>query len=386
MNKPIIIIGGGIGGLTAALALQKIGVDVRVFERAAELKEVGAGLGLWLNAVLALDRLGVGEKVRAIASPLKFGELATSQGKVLSRMDIEKIVGIKDAANFVMHRADLLSAIKDELPPTLLETNAECERIELDEEGVTAYFKNGKSVRGSLLIGADGLHSAARKHLWGDSALRYSGQTCYRGIADIAAPEANMIREIQGAGKRGAVCPISENRVYWWAALNAARGEIDEPAKRREKLLKAFKGWAFDLPEMIAATEGEILRNDLVDREPLTKWSRGRISLLGDAAHPMLPNLGQGACTAIEDGFVLARNVAESGICEAALKNYEAARIHRTTKIVKQSWNFGIPARWESSLSVWLREKLMTSLPESVTANLMRENVCYDVGSLPVQN
>jgi 2-polyprenyl-6-methoxyphenol hydroxylase-like FAD-dependent oxidoreductase len=385
MNKPIIIIGGGIGGLTAALALQKIGVEVRVFERAPELKEVGAGLGLWLNAVLALDRLGVGEKIRSLASPLKFGELATPQGKVLSRMDIEKIIGVKDTGNFVMHRADLLSAVKDALPPGIIETDAECEKIEQDGGGVTAYFKNGKSVRGSLLIGADGLHSVVRKHLWGDSQLRYSGQTCYRGTAGIAAPEANLIREIQGAGKRGAVCPISEKRIYWWAALNAPRGEIDEPNKRREFLLKAFKGWGFGLPEMIAATESEILRNDLVDRQPLPKWSRGRVSLLGDAAHPMLPNLGQGACTAIEDGFILSRNVAESGLNEEALKNYERARIPRTTKIVKQSWNFGIPVKWESFLAVWFREKLMTSLPESVTYNLMRDNVCYDVGKLPEQ-
>ena len=385
MDRSVVIIGGGIGGLTAALALHKVGVEARVFERAPELKEVGAGLGLWLNAVRPLDLLGIGRKVRSFASPLKFAEISTPQGKVLNRTDIERIVGTKDAANFVMHRADLHSAIKEALPLAALETNAECERIEQDGEGVTAYFRNGKSVRGCLLIGADGLHSVIRKALWGKSPLRYSGQTCYRGIADTSPPEANVLREIQGAGKRGGVCPISEKRVYWWAALNAPQGEIDELAERRDDLLRAFKGWAFGLPEMIAATKNGILRNDLVDREPLHKWSMGRITLLGDAAHPMLPNLGQGACTAIEDGFILARSIAESGLNEKALQNYEAERIIRTSKIVKQSWNFGIPVRWESPLAVRLREKLMTLLPESVTNNLVRDNVCYDVGELPVQ-
>lgn len=382
MSKPVIIIGGGIGGLTAALALQKIGIEVRVFERAPEFREVGAGLGLWLNALRPLDRLGVGEKIRGFAAPLKFAEICTPQGKVLSRMDIEKAVGVKDAANFVMHRADLHSAIKEALPTGSLETSAECEKIEQDKDGVTAHFKSGESVRGSLLIGADGLHSVVRKSLWGESMLRYSGQTCYRGVADASPPEKNVIREIQGAGKRGAVCPISDNRVYWWTALNACQGETDEPAERRGELLKIFKGWGFGLPEIISATEKEVLRNDLVDREPLKTWSKGRITLLGDAAHPMLPNLGQGACTAIEDAFVLAQNVAQSGLNPIALENYESKRIARTTKIVKQSWNFGIPVRWKHQMSVRFRETLMSLMPESVAQNIIRENVCYDVGEL----
>lgn len=192
-----------------------------------------------------------------------------------------------------------------------------------------------------------------------------------------------MIREIQGAGKRGAVCPINERRVYWWAALNAPQGETDNFAERRDTLLKAFESWSFGLPDMIAATENEILRNDLVDRKPLNKWGKGRITLLGDAAHPMLPNLGQGACTAIEDGFILARCIAESGLNETALKAYESARIPRTTKIVQQSWNFGVSAKWENSLAVWFREKLLASMPESITGKVLRENVCYDVGTLP---
>lgn len=377
-----MIIGGGIGGATAALSLRKIGVEALVFERAPELKEVGAGLGLWLNAVSVFDKLGIGEKIRSISQPLVYGDVCRPDGKTITRMKISDVIRSNDPGNFVMHRAALHKAILENLPKEILFTNHEFERFEQNDEIVTAHFKNGAAFEGSLLIGADGLHSVVRGEIAGETALLYSGQTCYRGIAEYADEKADTIREIQGRGIRGAVCPLNQERVYWWAVMNAPEGEQDNPAERRESLLKKYKGWSFGLPEAIAATTGEILRNDLYDRDPLTNWSHGRATLLGDAAHPTTPNLGQGACMAIEDGFVLARNIQKHGANENALLAYQTERIPRTSKIVRQSRQFGKLASWENPLAVWLRETIVSLTPASVTYKMIRENVCYDAGSL----
>ena len=381
-KKPVLIIGGGIGGATAALALRKIGVEAFVFERAPELKEVGAGLGLWLNAVSVFDKLGIGEKIRSISQPLLYGDMCSPEGKVIMRMKISDVLGSNDTGNFVMHRADLHNAILENLPKEILFTNHELAHFEQNGESVTAHFKNDAIFEGSLLIGADGLHSIVRRAIAGETPLIYSGQTCYRSIAEFTDETSDTIREIQGRGMRGAVCPLTNEKVYWWAALNAPAGEQDVPAERRERLLEKFEGWSFGLPEAIAATTGEILRNDLYDREPLTNWTNGKVTLLGDAAHPTTPNLGQGACMAIEDGFVLARNIQKHGLNENALVAYQTERIPRTTTIVKQSRQFGRLASWENPIAVWLRETMVKLTPASASRKMIRENICYDAGSL----
>ena len=382
----VLIIGGGIGGVAAALALCRVRVPVRLFERAPELSEVGAGLGLWMNALRVLDQLGVGERVRQLGAPLRVAEVCSAGGAVLSRLDLQDVMSDPDVANYVLHRADLHAALLEQLPAGVLSTGAECIGVEQNANGAIAHFDYGPPQRGSLLIGADGLHSVVRAALWGRDRTRYSGQTCYRGIAPVAPAEPHVLREVQGAGKRAAVCPLDEQRVYWWAAVNAPAATADAPAGRKRALLDEFGGWPFQVPEAIAVSTGTILRNDLVDRAPLKQWSQGRITLLGDAAHPMLPNLGQGACTAIEDGLVLARAVAQHGRTPRALEHYEAERIGRTTAVVRQSWNFGVPVRWEHPLAVRLREQLIRRTPSALLARTMRQHIGYDVGDLPLRS
>lgn len=380
--RQAIIIGGGIGGITAALALRRAGIDAHVYERVAALREVGAGLGVWTNAMRVLDQLGVGDRVREIARPLRIAEVASSSGKVLARTLIHEAVGEADAANFILHRADLHNVLLEALPPEALHLDAPCTAIEQDDDGVTVRFGNGEHARAAIAIGADGLHSVVRRQLWGEEALRYSGQTCYRGIAPIAPPEPQLIREIQGPGLRAAICPMDDQRVYWWAAINAPADERDEPGQRLSALLEAYAGWPFSLPEVIAATQGPILRNDLVDRAPRSTWGKGRVTLLGDAAHPMLPNLGQGACSAIEDALVLARCMLEHGTNPEALQHYERERMPRTTDFVRKSWTFGVPVRWSNPMAVWFRETLMGAVPKSMLDRQIRQQTGFDVGPL----
>ena len=379
----VLVVGGGIGGLAAALALHRTGFRVRVVERAPELREVGAGLGLWANAVRALDHLGLGGEIRRMGIPFRRIEGCSSSGRLLTRLDADRLLDDPRAASYIVHRADLQGILQRALPAELMQSGAECTGVEQTPASAVARFRGLPSMEAAIVVGADGFHSAVRRALWGETPVRYSGQTCYRGVARLTPDEPHTLREIQGAGQRGSVCTLSEGRVYWWAAVNAPHGEADDPGRRRDELLRRFAGWPFQLPQAIAASEGEILRNDLVDRPPLKRWSRGRVTLLGDAAHPMLPNLGQGACTAIEDGLVLARSLAAHGPTPLALRAYEGERIRRTTAISTQSWLFGVPARWTSGPAVALRERLIRWTPDAVMERQIREHVGYDAGPLP---
>ena len=380
--KKVLIIGGGIGGATAMLALQKVGIAAEMFERAAQLKEVGAGIALWTAPFRALERLGVGEKIRQYATPLRFGEFGFASGKFFRRMEMEKVLGSNFNENFILHRADLHRAILSEIDKNTIHTDHECEKIDQHSDGVKVFFKNGATAEGAILIGADGFNSVVRKTLFGKSPARYSGQTCYRGVADIPALRPQVLAEIHGSGQRFGIAPINDRRVYWFAAMNAPQKEKDATENRREFLAEKYEDWAFGIPEMISATADNILRNDLVDYQPLKTWTNGRVTLLGDAAHPMLPNLGQGACTAIEDGFILARNIRQKGVNADALLAYEAERIGRTTRIVNQSWQFGVPLVWTNPAVVWLRNKLFEYAPKSMSENIFRENIRFDVGRL----
>lgn len=381
MRASIVIVGGGIGGLTAANALHQMGFAVRVFERAPELREVGAGFGLLSNAVRVLDEIGLGHTARELGYPLRRGSFATHRGRILTHLDFAEVLPAGAPPSYVVHRADLHRLLLRSLPDDMIVANADCSGCSQDGNGVTVHFSNHEDVRADILIGADGLHSVVRRTLWGDTPLRYSGQTCYRGIADYALREPDNLREVNGPGRRASVISIGGGRVYWWAALNAPANERDDPATRRERLLALYEGWPFDIPGAIAATPREaILRNDLVDRVPLRQWSRGRVTLLGDAAHPMQPNLGQGACTAIEDAYVISHALSryESNL-PFALQTYERLRQPRTTEIVNESWRFGIPVRWSHPLAVRARELITRLVPRRFLLAKFRRYIGYDV-------
>ena len=196
-------------------------------------------------------------------------------------------------------------------------------------------------------------------------------------------PNPRELREIHGKGQRGSVCPVDTQQSYWWAAFNAPLNEIIPPERRKALLLERYAGWPFGLPEAIAATpDGAILQNDLVDRPPARQYARGRVVLVGDAAHPTTPNLGQGANMAIDDAIVLARALRDADSLATALARYERERLERTRLIVKRSWSFGRPFRWTSRGAVKLRETLIRHTPARVTTELLRWQILESVGGL----
>ncbi len=361
-----IIVGGGIGGLAAAIALRAAGVAATVYERATELREVGAGLSLWPNAIRALEQLGLGAAVNAIGAPQFGGGIQTSAGRVLSYTDDEALVRRLGRPAVVLHRAELLALLSDQLGSGLIQTGAELTGLAQDERGVTAFFADGRSARADLLIGADGLRSAVRRLLFDDRPPRYSGYTAWRGVVALPHTPALLARagELWGCGSRFGLVPMSGGRVYWFAVANAPTGQSDGPHGRKQEVLDLVRGWAEPVEAVVAATdEDAILRNDIYDRPPLRRWVDGRVALLGDAAHPMTPNLGQGACQALEDAVELGRCIYSSGNVELGLLAYQTRRRDRANAIVRQSRSVGQMAQLSHPLVCRLRNALLGALP-----------------------
>jgi 2-polyprenyl-6-methoxyphenol hydroxylase-like FAD-dependent oxidoreductase len=252
-------------------------------------------------------------------------------------------------------------------------------RYEEDDSGVTAYFDDGTSARGSILVGADGLRSAVRAQLLGAEPPRYAGYTSWRGVADGTDFFPNgELSEFWGRGARFGVVPIGGGQTYWFATANAAEGQADvDPVT---ELAARFASWSPRIAALRAATPAErILRTDIYDRDPVKAWSNGRVTLLGDAAHPMTPNLGQGACMAIEDALILARSlVAESTDIASAFAKYERARRPRTARFVKSSRQFGYLGQLENGAAIWFRNLMLRATPQSVVQKQLVENARFE--------
>lgn len=377
-----IIIGGGIGGLCAAIALQQKGIKVKVFERAADLKEVGAGLSLWRNAVHALESIGLSEALHALSVPQIIGGLRSARGDFISKAMGKTFGGnAGEAQVVVVHRAELLAALVQKAGAANIRTGAECIGFAQSDEGVTVRFQDGPTAGGDFLVGADGINSVIRAQMFGSSKPRYSGYTGWRAVTEFEHPLLSQgAFESWGRGARFGLIPLSHQRVYWFATKNLPPGETDAPAGRKRELLELFADWHEPIREAIEMTDEQaILRNDIVDREPLKSWTQGRVMLLGDAAHAMTPNLGQGACQAIEDAVVLARCVGENAQVSEALKTYEAQRLKRANKISSRSWRVGQVAQLENALACQLRNAIVKWTPAALQAKQLDWIINYEV-------
>ena len=357
-----LIIGGGIGGLMAAIALRKAGLDVAVFERAPELREVGAGITLWANAARVLRQLGVGPSVEAVSTPLTQAEIRNWRGKLLAADDLGRLGEKLGAPSVGVHRADLQRELAKAAGPEVVRLGRECVGFAADSEGVTARFADGSEERGDLLIGADGLHSRIRSQLLGDEKPRYAGYTAWRGVGLIDHPAVPLRLTLLavGRGSQFGILPIGQGRTYWFATMNTPAGGSQPPEEQKRFLLERYRDWYAPVPAVIEATDAAaIIRNDVYDRPPVRRWGEGRVTLLGDAAHPTTPNMGQGACQAIEDALVLGRCLAGAADVPAALRSYESQRYERTAFVTNQSWKFGKLLGWENRFACALRDWLI---------------------------
>src|SRR5215212_3515336 len=375
-----MIVGAGIGGLTAAIALRRAGIEATVFERAGEIKEVGAGILLAANAVRALGELGLFHEVSQLGTPASAGQIRSWRGEALAEVPTRELERRSGAPSVAVHRADLQSFLLNEAGENNVVLGAECSGFEQDEAGVTAIFADGTVQRGGLLIGADGLNSTVRARLFGREKPRYAGYTAWRAVVK---PDRELLPwgtgfETWGRGSRFGCAHIGGGRVYWFATRNAPEGERDGPVGSlsgpKASLTRLFDGWHHPVPDLISETEEwTIRRDDLYDREPLSgSWGGGRVTLLGDAAHPATPNLGQGACQAIEDAVVIARSLGQVVQTDSkaevpnALRRYEGLRGERTAWIVHRSRALGRIGQIENPLLCRLRDAALKATPTSL--------------------
>jgi 2-polyprenyl-6-methoxyphenol hydroxylase-like FAD-dependent oxidoreductase len=379
----VLIIGGGIGGLTAAIALHQAGIPAQVFELRATAGELGAGQTLWANAMHALARLGLADEVRARGRPGIGGTIRTARGAPLQRITPAALERAFGSANVAIHRADLQALLIAVLPAGTLHLDMRLVGVEQDGAGVGAGFANGQEARGAVLIGADGIRSTVRAGLWGATPPRYAGYTAWRGVARIARdppPGAEAGFEAWGCGARLGAVAIGARRVYWFATRNAREGEPDSPRGRKADVLDLLAGWHPTMRSLVAATDARaILRHDIYDRPPRARWGQGRVTLLGDAAHAMTPNLGQGACQAVEDAVVLADSLRAAAHPVAGLRSYEATRVARTARIVRQSWLMGRIGQWEQPGLCRARAAVMRAMPEDLVLTQLAPILGYRV-------
>jgi 2-polyprenyl-6-methoxyphenol hydroxylase-like FAD-dependent oxidoreductase len=379
VTPKIVIVGGGIGGMALAAALTRRGAPPLVLEQASELGEVGSGLGVLPSAVHALRSLGVSESLFEGAAPLRRVRLGSHRGRELAVLDVTRVFERVGAGGYVMRRTALHAALARLVDPACVRTGARVRGLRSVEGGVEIALEGeGEPLRAELVVGADGLRSAVRRHLLGDVPPRYAGETIFRGVADVRPEPTDVCREIFGPGRRFGYYDLGAGQTYYWATSPEPEGTVIAPAERRAYLRARFAGWPFGVPDLIEHTpDGQFLQNDIFDRPPLRSWHRGRVVLLGDAAHPTTPNMGQGACMAIEDAVVLARRLAEGGDREAALRAYAAERAGRTAMITRLSRLWGAVGLWASRPLVWLRDAFYLATPDAVFERILTSQYAY---------
>jgi salicylate hydroxylase len=335
----IVIVGGGIGGLFAANALVAQGLEVSVYEQAPALGEVGAGVYITPNCVRQLQRVGVGPDVE------KWGAKVGGRSQYF-RCDGTAIAGVQVTdtsgwnATYGMHRADLVEMLAKALPPGVVHTGHRCTGFERGGEIARVTFDNGAEAEGDVVVGADGIHSVLRPYVHPSSRAVFSGTVTYRGVvaADLVPdwPAESWLMWL-GKGKHFLVYPLRAGKLINFVGFVPADREIKESwsaAGDPDELRNEFAGWDPRLGHLLRQVQ-TTFRTALFDRDPLPTWTRGRLTLLGDAAHAMLPHLGQGANQAIEDGMALATILANTdrSTVLAALLLYERLRRERTTQV-----------------------------------------------------
>ena len=375
-SKRAIIIGAGIGGITAAIALQRAGLDVTVFERADELREVGSGLPLWASALKALQKIELNDVLEALGAPVLAGNVRTWRGDILFDLRTEVLPKSVGTLNTVVHRAELLALLLETLGEDNVQLGATCVGFTQDATGVCARFADGREVRGDVLIGADGLHSVIRAQLFGASNPRYVGYICWRGLAHIT--RTGLLTMAWGKGHLFGVTSMSKGRAYWFAQFYCPEERPEKAGGRRREMLELFHDWHDPIPAVIEATaEEDILRNPIYESKPLRHWSRGRVTLLGDAAHTMTPNLGQGACQAIEDAVELGKCLKSEPDIVAALKRYERRRVRRTNMITRLARLVGWVVQWENPMASRVRDALIKITPLSLKVRMLMWIIDY---------
>lgn len=344
----IAIVGGGIGGLAAALALRARGQDVTVYEKAAEFAEIGAGVGVAPNALRLLDRVGLGDQVREIGSPRSIATVRTWQGEVVP-VGNWPYASAGGGADYTVHRAEFQGILVNALPAEVLRLDHHAVAAEESGDGVRVSFANGAEATADVVVGADGIHSTMQAAVGVASRPTSEHIMAYRGLIPMErlawVDDANDGAMWVGPRRSFLCFPVSAGRLMNLVAFVPTDHDAEESWSAPGEvaaLAAEFSRWDAPVGETIDALDSTF-RWGIYDRAPLPRWSTSRITLLGDAAHAMVPHLGQGANQSIEDGFALAvllQDVAREEI-PRRLRVYEEIRRQRTSRVQSQARRAG---------------------------------------------
>jgi 2-polyprenyl-6-methoxyphenol hydroxylase-like FAD-dependent oxidoreductase len=368
-SKKVVVVGGGIGGLTAALSLRRNGHEVVVLERRSTAEEAGAGISLWPNAMRILRELGVGPALEASAISDGRVTIRTRRGRQLSASDMAGIAQRFSAPLCVVHRRHLLDVLRAAVGEDALRLGSSCTGAIQDDRSATALLGDGDQLEGDVVIAADGVGSRLREGLLGPAAAEATGIVAWRAVVptdgfDVAA----VTGEAWGRGLLFGAARLTQDRLYWFASARGPESSDRTAGAERELLLEQFADWHAPIPAIIGSTEPEaIIRTPLRELRPMATWVSGRVALLGDAAHAMLPNLGQGGCQAIEDAAVLGASLANGTPVTEALRAYERSRKPRAEKVARQSRQMSGLAHQRNPAVVALRNIAMRAAPAGAT-------------------
>jgi 2-polyprenyl-6-methoxyphenol hydroxylase-like FAD-dependent oxidoreductase len=362
MDRRAIIIGAGPAGLTAALALRRVGWDVRVAERAPSLSARGAGLTLWPNAVRALELVGAADAVRAEAVPCAGIALRNARGRTLDATSRETMEAHWGGTGLALRRARLLETLLGLVGADAVRFGASCSGVRHEPGGAAAEFEDGSVWRAELVIGADGIRSAVRDGALGPARLRYAGFPVWRAVTRFRLPADVGLTTLGRAAQFG-LFPVAGGRVYWFASFTAPEGAYAD-GPHRLLLLERFRDWHEPIPDVVAATrEEEIVWSPVHDIDPLRRWASGHVVVVGDAAHASTPHLGQGACQAIEDAVVLGACLAAEPDVPAALRELERRRVDRAARLSLQARRLAQLGRRGGRLMEWARDTTIAHTP-----------------------
>ncbi|WP_067723054.1 FAD-dependent oxidoreductase [Nocardia yamanashiensis] len=382
MSEPakVLIAGGGIGGLATALALQRAGIASTVFERAETLRDGGAGLHIWTNGSLALDWLGVLDRVLEIAPIQRVCHFGTWRGELFGRWPVADFIDRYGAPTVAIQRSALhsvlMSALAEGTPAVEIRSGSGLVGFTQDALGVTAELSGGSVEHGDLLIGADGVHSTVRRVLFGPSEPRYNGHIAWRGVAELEhelIPPGSFYG-LFGPGTRFAFYDVAPGRVHWMSVANGPAGGVDS-GDVKAMLSQRHRGWMPPVQDILAATPASaVMRNDVFDRKPDRRWGRGRVTMVGDAAHPITFNIGQGACQALEDALILSEHLTAAPDPVAALRRYEKERQRRTAPMQRVAYLIGRAGAVEHPLSIRTREAVQRVIWPSIAYRIADRN------------
>lgn len=377
MEENIVIIGAGIGGLTTALTLKQKGFQTTIYESASEIKPVGAGIMMANNAMQVFQKLGITHKIESAGNKVSSIRITDERLNTISEVALTKFEEKFGASNIAIHRGELQRILSEEVGLENIHLSKRLTKIE-QNNSIDLTFDGDSKISCTTLIGADGINSTVRNQLFNTTEIRDTRQICWRGICEVELPHnfQHIAIEAWGKGSRFGFLKIDDSRTYWYGVISESLA-----AQNTSNLFELFKSYHSYVPQIIAATdERDIFMSRLTDLKPISKWHINNVCLIGDAAHATTPNLGQGACQAIEDAYALGQYIHSGTPIEKTFKAYEKLRRKKAHFIVNRSRVMGQISHLENGFAIWLRNTFLKVIPKK--ANLHQLERIFNIDYL----